>query len=386
MGPAGERSSSETARAGGSGPGGSQAGEPAVLLLPGDGIGPEVVEAARRVLEAAAHAHGLRIRFDEVLIGGAAIDQAGDPLPEATLEKARRARAVLLGAVGGPAWDDLPVDRRPEKGLLRLRQALGLFANIRPLPGFVAAYGRSPLKPELLRGVDLVVVRELTGGLYYGPRARRALEEGGEEAYDTLLYRTHEIERVARVAFDLARTRRPVGQRRVASIDKANVLTSSQLWRETVRRVAADYPDVTLEHLYVDNAAMQLVRDPGRFDVLLTGNLFGDILSDEAAALAGSLGVLPSASLGGPVPLFEPVHGSAPDLAGRGVANPVGTILSAALLFRYALGHEAAAAMIERAVEQALADGARTADLAGEGEGALATEEMTAAILERLRV
>lgn len=355
-----------------------------VLLLPGDGIGPEVVAAARRVLERAARAFGIALRFQEAPVGGAAIDQTGDPLPETTLAAAREADAVLLGAVGGPAWDDLPVDHRPEKGLLRLRQALGLFANIRPLPGFVAAWGRSPLRPELLQGVDLVVVRELTGGLYYGPRSRRALAGGGEEAYDTMLYRTHEIERVARVAFELARARRPPGERRVASVDKANVLTSSQLWRETVRRVAADYPDVSLEHLYVDNAAMQLIRDPRRFDVILTGNLFGDILSDEAAALAGSLGVLPSASLGGPVPLFEPVHGSAPDIAGRGVANPIGAILSAALLLKHGLNQPEAAGAIERAVEAALAGGARTPDLAGDGEAALTTQEMTEAILDRL--
>lgn len=358
--------------------------EATILLLPGDGIGPEIVGAARQVLETAAVRFGLRLRFEEAPIGGAAIDQAGEPLPEATLAAARRAQAVLLGAVGGPQWDELPVDRRPEKGLLRVRQALGLFANLRPLPGFVAAYGRSPLRPELLAGVDLVVVRELTGGLYYGPRARQAGPGGAEEAYDTMLYQTHEIERVARVAFDLARQRRPQGERRVASVDKANVLASSQLWRETVRRVAADYPDVHLEHLYVDNAAMQLIRDPGRFDVILTENLFGDILSDEAAALAGSLGVLPSASLGGSVPLFEPVHGSAPDIAGKGLANPIGTVLSGALLLRYSLGHEEAARAVEGAVEGALRDGARTADLVREGEAFLSTEQMTAAILERL--
>ena len=357
--------------------------EATILLLPGDGIGPEVVGAARQVLEAAAGRFGFRLRFEEALVGGAAIDATGEPLPEATLAAARRAQAVLLGAVGGPRWDELPVDRRPEKGLLQLRQALGLFANIRPLPGFVAAYGHSPLKPHLLAGVDLVVVRELTGGLYYGPRAREA-RGPGEAAYDTMLYHTHEIERVARVAFDLAQRRRPPGERRVASVDKANVLLSSQLWRETVRRVAADYPDVRLEHLYVDNAAMQLIRDPARFDVILTENLFGDILSDEAAALAGSLGVLPSASLGGSVPFFEPVHGSAPDIAEQGLANPIGTVLSAALLLRYSLGQETAARAVEAAVEGALRDGARTADLVGKGEAFLSTEEMTAAILERL--
>ncbi|HEY8530689.1 MAG TPA: 3-isopropylmalate dehydrogenase [Limnochorda sp.] len=359
--------------------------EALILLLPGDGIGPEVVDAARRVLEAAARRFGLRLRFEEALIGGAAIDATGEPLPEGTLAAARKAQAVLLGAVGGPRWDDLPVDRRPEKGLLGLRRALGLFANIRPLPGFVAAYGRSPLRAEYLAGVDLVVVRELTGGLYYGPRARQAAPGGEEEAYDTMLYRTHEIERVARVAFELARRRKAPGERRVASVDKANVLASSQLWRETVRRVAAGYPDVALEHLYVDNAAMQLIRDPRRFDVILTENMFGDILSDEAAALAGSLGVLPSASLGGPVPLFEPVHGSAPDIAGKGLANPIGTILSAALLLRYGLGHEAAARTVEEAVEGALREGARSADLAGPGEPYLTCAAMTDAIVERLR-
>lgn len=335
-----------------------------IVLLPGDGIGPEVTAEAVKVLRAISQSRGHALVFQDVVFGSAAIEKTGHPLPPATLEACRQADAILLGAVGGPHWDGLPPDRRPEAGLLSLRRHLDLFANLRPVRAFDALVGASPLRADVVRGTDMLIVRELTGGLYFGePRGRRT-EAGRRVAVDTLPYADDEIRRVARVAFDAARLRR----RRVTSVDKANVLHSSQLWREVVIEVARDYPDVTCDHALVDSTAMQLIRQPSTYDVIVTENLFGDILSDEAAGLVGSLGVLPSASMGAGKPsLYEPVHGTAPDIAGRGVANPVGAILSAALLLRYALGLTAEADAVERAVEQVLTDGARTFDIAAGG-------------------
>ena len=328
-----------------------------IALLPGDGVGPEVTAEAVRVLRAAADAFGFGLATSEHPVGGAGIDAAGDPLPSPTLDACLEADAVFLGAVGGPAWDRVDASLRPERGLLRLRARLGAFANLRPVsvPGALAA--RSPLRPERVAGTDLLIVRELTGGIYFGtPRGKT-----DTEAFDTMRYSTAEIERIARVAFEWARRR---GQR-VASVDKANVLASSALWRETVEALhIREFSDVELEHLYVDNAAMQIVQDPRRFDVVVTGNLFGDILSDLAATLPGSLGLLPSASVGGRTGLFEPVHGSAPDLAGRGLANPLAAILSAAMLLD-TVGLEDAATAVRGAVAHVLADGPLTPDLGG---------------------
>jgi 3-isopropylmalate dehydrogenase len=342
-----------------------------IVLLPGDGIGPEIIDSARRVLEALGD-----FDFDERIVGGASIDAHGTALADDVLDACRGADAVLLGAVGGPKWDTTdPAAPRPEQGLLGLRKGLGLYANLRPVRPSEALLGASPLREERIRGTDLLVVRELTGGIYFGESGR-----DGDRAHDDCAYTVEEVERIARVGFDAARRRRG----RVTSVDKANVLETSRLWRETVERVAADYGDVDLDHLLVDNAAMQLVSEPTRFDVIVTENLFGDILSDEAAMLTGSLGMLPSASLGGDGPgLFEPVHGSAPDIAGRGVANPLATLLSAAMMLRHGLGMAAEADRIEGAVEGVLASGLRTADLGG-GDGAATTAQVTAAILAAL--
>ncbi len=355
---------------------------PLVTVLPGDGIGPEVVEQAERVLRSVAP----DIELVRKPIGGSALDTFGHPLPGDTLESCRSSDAVLLGAVGGPKWDAVqPLELRPEiGGLLALRKALGLSANIRPAKTFPALVSASPLKRDA-GVVDLVVVRELTGGIYFGqPRERR---ENGRVAVDTCVYSVDEIEAVARVAFRVARQRRG----HVTSVDKANVLETSRLWRETVDRVAKEFPDVTLEHMLVDNCAMQLVRNPRRFDVIVTENLFGDVLSDEAAMLTGSLGMLPSASLrpgddggGRAFGLYEPAHGSAPDIAGRNVANPIATILSAAMLLRLSLGRSEAADRVERAVERVLDDGLRTRDLAAEGESVVGTSEMGDAILSKI--
>ncbi|WP_412069581.1 3-isopropylmalate dehydrogenase [Rubrivirga sp. IMCC43871] len=328
-----------------------------LALLPGDGIGPEVSAEAVRVLEAAGEVSGFAFETTEHAVGGAGIDACGDPLPRATLDACLLADAVFLGAVGGPDWDAVPPETRPERGLLRLRARLGAFANLRPVVVSDALAERSPLRPERVAGTDLLIVRELTGGIYFGlPRDRTATE-----AYDTMRYAVAEVERIARVAFDWAEKR----SGRVTSVDKANVLASSALWRDVVSRVGADeFPDVALEHLYVDHAAMEVVRDPRRFDVVVTGNLFGDVLSDLAATLPGTLGLLPSASLGGRAGLFEPVHGSAPDLAGRNVANPLAAILSAAMLLD-ALGEGAAADAVRAAVEAVVTDGPLTPDLGG---------------------
>jgi 3-isopropylmalate dehydrogenase len=336
-----------------------------ITLLPGDGIGPEVTAEAVRVLRAVAEAYDHEFTFEEQLIGGAAIKGGGLSLPRATMDSCLAADAVLLGAVGAPEFDALPPAGRPEAGLLTLRRALGGFANLRPVRWHDATASRSPLRPEVARGADILVVRELLGGLYFGePRGRETTAAGQSAAFNTMRYTAAEVERVARIAFEAARRRR----RRLASVDKANVLETSQLWRETVTRVAREYPDVAVEHLYVDACAMHLVAAPLRFDVLLTENLFGDILSDEAAVLAGSLGMLASATVGGAVDLYEPVHGSAPDLAGRGLANPLGAILSAAMLLRHTARLEQEARVVEEAVGAVLEAGHRTPDLAAEGE------------------
>ncbi len=328
-----------------------------ITLLPGDGIGPEVVAETRKTLETLAPLFDLTFDFSEQLIGGIAIDETGSPLPEATLQACKQADAVLLGAVGGPKWSDPAAAVRPEQGLLAIRKELGLYANLRPVKIFPQLIAASSLRPDVLAGVDMLVVRELTGGVYFGPR-----QEGEQEAYDTMLYTRPEIERVVRVAARAARGRRG----KLTSVDKANVLASSRLWRQTVvRLMAEEFPDVELEHLLVDATTMHLIRRPADFDVIVSGNLFGDILTDEAAMLAGSMGMLPSASLGdGKAGLFEPIHGSAPDIAGQGIANPLATILSAAMLLRHSLGEEDAARAIETAVERALDAGYRTPDLA----------------------
>ncbi len=343
-----------------------------VLLLPGDGIGPEVVGAAREVLEAASSAFGLELAFEEGEIGAAAIRSSGEPLPEETARLARESDAVLLGAVGHPDFDGAEV--RPEAGLLALRRELGVFANLRPVSALPSLLSSSPLKPELVEGVDLLIVRELTGGIYFGEK-----EEGTERASDLCLYSREEVERVARVAFEAARLRKG----RVTSVDKANVLATSRMWRWVVAEVGKEYPDVELDNLLVDAAAMFLVREPSRFDVILTENMFGDILSDEAAVLPGSMGMLPSASLGeeGSPGLFEPVHGSAPDIAGTGRANPYATILSAAMMLRYSLGSPEAAGAIEGAVRSAMEGGALTADLGGQAT----TQEAKEAVIRHLK-
>lgn len=344
-----------------------------IAVLAGDGIGQEVVPEAVRVLQAVARGAGFGLELEPALVGGAALDATGEPLPPKTLELCRQAHAILFGAVGGPRWDDLPPERRPERGLLMLRKELDLYANLRPARCFPMLVDASPLKREVVEGTDLMVIRELTGGLYFGePRGLETLADGDVRAVNTMAYTSREIERVARVAFDVARQRR----RRLTSVDKANVLVVSRLWREVVSRVGREYPDVALEHVLVDNCAMALVAEPTRFDTLVTENTFGDILSDEAAILAGSMGMLPSASLGTGVGLFEPVHGTAPDIAGQGVANPIAAILSAAMLLRYALGRAEDGARVERAVEQVLAAGHRTRDLAPRGARVVGTREM----------
>jgi len=347
-----------------------------VVVLPGDGIGPEVAASAARVLGAVAKRFGHVFDLEPHSIGASALRADGKPLPPRTLDACLASDAVFLAAVGDPAFDANPPERRPEAGLLALRKALGVFANLRPARLLSGLNGAGPLKPEVARGLDLVIVRELTGGLYYG--TPRRLDLAGGEAVNTLPYTTAEIERVAEVAFRLARGRR----RLVTSVDKSNVLETSQLWRAVVTEVGLRYPDVTLEHQLVDSCAMSLVLTPGRYDVLVMENLFGDILSDECGALVGSLGLLPSASLGDGPGLFEPVHGSAPALAGKGIANPVGAILSAALLLRHGLALADEASAVERAVEAALAAGARTADLSpAGGAGILSTTAMTDAIV-----
>jgi 3-isopropylmalate dehydrogenase len=335
-----------------------------ITLLAGDGIGPEITAVARELLDAVSRRHGFELLYDEQPIGGAAIDSTGDPLPPSTLEACREADAVLLAAIGSPQYDSLPREKRPESGLLGLRAGLGLFANLRPVKIIPALAGASSLKPEVIEGVDLLVVRELTGGVYFGTPKGRVEADGHVRAFNTMAYSDFEIDRIARVGFDLALQRGG----RLCSVDKANVLDVSQLWRDRVEAIATDYPDVALSHMYVDNAAMQLVRAPKQFDVILTSNLFGDILSDEAAMLTGSIGMLPSASLGSSGPgLFEPIHGSAPDIAGQDLANPMAMVLSAAMLLRIGLKQNAAATDLEAAVERTLEAGFRTGDLMAEG-------------------
>jgi 3-isopropylmalate dehydrogenase len=354
---------------------------PKILILPGDGIGPEVIDEALRVLEALRERHGLSCDVERGLIGGAAIDGHGVPLPSETLGKAERADAILMGAVGGPQWDGIARELRPERGLLKIRAALGLYANLRPALCFDELADASTLKPDILRGLDLLIVRELTGGIYYGEPRGIVTEQGVRVGINTERYAEPEIERIVRTAFELARLRR----KRVCSVDKANVLESSQLWREVAERVAREFTDVQLSHLYVDNAAMQLVRAPKQFDVMVTGNIFGDILSDIAAQLTGSIGMLPSASLNAQGRgLYEPVHGSAPDIAGQGKANPLATILSLAMLLRYSLKRGDLADRVEHAVKRVLASGLRTADIARPGAPAISTSAMGRAVLESL--
>ena len=344
-----------------------------VVLLSGDGIGPEITAVTRQLLDVVSERHGFQLDFDEQLIGGAAIDATGEPLPVTTLEACRSADAVLMAAIGSPRFDSLPREKRPESGLLALRSGLKLFANLRPVKIVPALIEASSLKPDVIDGVDLMVVRELTGGIYFGQPKGRVEADGEERGFNTMTYSASEVDRIAKVAFELARERGG----RLCSVDKANVLDVSQLWRDRADAMAPSSADVEVSHLYVDNAAMQLVRAPRQFDVLLTGNLFGDILSDEAAMLTGSIGMLPSASLGSDGPgLFEPVHGSAPDIAGEDKANPMAMVLSAAMMLRIGLKQKAAADALERAVDRVLAAGFRTGDLMAEGCTQLGCEAM----------
>jgi 3-isopropylmalate dehydrogenase len=352
-----------------------------IAVLPGDGIGPEIMAQAVRVMDA-LRTDGLKIELESAAVGGAGYEAAGDPLPASTLDLARKADAVLFGAVGGPKYDVLERKLRPEQGLLRLRKELGLFANLRPAVLYAELAGASTLRPEVVAGLDIMILRELTGDIYFGqPRGRRTNASGEREGFDTMLYTAGEIERIAKVGFEIARKR----NRRVCSVDKANVLDTSTLWRDVVTEVGKQYTDVELTHMYVDNAAMQLVRAPKQFDVIVTGNMFGDILSDEASMLTGSIGMLPSASLDGRNKgLYEPIHGSAPDIAGKDIANPLGTILSAAMLLRYSFNQEQAAGRVERAVRKVLADGLRTSDIYQEGCRKVGTRQMGDAVLAAL--
>ncbi len=358
-----------------------------IVVLPGDGIGPEVISSAMDVLKAIAEKFNHEIHFEKQLLGGCAIDERGTALPDETLDACLKADAVLLGAVGGPKWDDPAAKQRPEQGLLGIRKALGLYANLRPVKPHPDLLDASPLRRERLEGVDLLVVRELTGGIYFGEPRERRFQNGEFHAIDTMAYSQSEIRRVTRLAFEIADQRR----NKLTSIDKANVLENSRLWRQTVTKVATDYPEVILEHLLVDAAAMHLLTRPATFDVMVTANLFGDILTDEASVLSGSMGNLPSASLGEimnrhgyPRGLFEPIHGSAPDIAGQGIANPIGAILSAAMMLRHSLGLEQEALAVEKAVDDALAKGCRTVDLARGDQKALSTEEITRVIVQNI--
>lgn len=352
-----------------------------VLLLPGDGIGQEVVAAATQVMQAAAQQSGCNLEISEALVGGAAIDATGEPLPSATLAAAEQVDAVLLGGVGGPKWDDLPTHLRPEKGLLGLRQGLGLFANLRPALLSAPLAAASSLKAELVADLDILIIRELTGGIYFGEPRGVEIRDNERVGFNTLVYSEHEIERIARVGFELAAKRNG----KLCSVDKANVLEVSQLWREKVTALAPEYPNVELSHMYVDNAAMQLVRAPKQFDVIVTGNMFGDILSDVAAMLTGSLGMLPSASLAASgTGLYEPVHGTAPDIAGQDLANPLATILSVGMMFRYSLDLPEAADRIDNAVAKVLEQGHRTADIAAAGTDPVGCQAMGKLVLEQL--
>jgi 3-isopropylmalate dehydrogenase len=353
-----------------------------IAILPGDGIGPEIVGQAQRVLDLLRE-EGLPLTVESAPMGGAGYDAAGDPLPEATLALARKSDAILMGAVGGPKYDTLPRELRPEQGLLRIRKALSLFANLRPALLYPELAAASSLRPEIVAGLDILIVRELTGDIYFGqPRGRRRNANGHDEGFDTMHYSVPEIERIARVGFEAARKR----SKRLCSVDKANVLDTSILWREAVTALGKGYPDVALSHMYVDNAAMQLVRNPKQFDVIVTGNMFGDILSDEASMLAGSIGMLPSASLDAQQKgLYEPIHGSAPDIALQDKANPLATILSLAMMFRYSLGRADIAERIERAVRKVLQQGLRTSDIALPGEKIVGTRAMGDGVIAALR-
>jgi 3-isopropylmalate dehydrogenase len=353
-----------------------------IAVLPGDGIGPEIIAEAVKVLERLRRDFKLEIELREAPVGGAGYDSAGHPLPPQTLRLAKRCDAILLGAVGGPKWEKLERRLRPEQGLLGLRGKLQLFANLRPAILYPQLASASPLKPEVVSGLDIMIVRELAGGIYFGrPRGIRTLASGERRGFNTMTYRESEVERIARVGFEIARGRR----RRVCSVEKANVLETGELWREVVARVGKDFPDVELSHMYVDNAALQLVRDPRQFDVIVTGNLFGDILSDEAAMLTGSIGMLPSASLDAKGKgMYEPIHGSAPDIAGKGMANPLATILSVAMMLRHTLGEIEHARHIEAAVGRVLDQGLRTADIWSEGTRKVGTAEIGDAVVAAL--
>ncbi len=344
-----------------------------VAVIKGDGIGSEIVDEAIKVLDAVSINSEFELKYEEVLMGGCAYDVHGDPLPKETIEVCLNSDAILFGAIGGEKWDNLPRDKRPESGLLRLRSTLELFANFRPVKVFDELVDASSLKTSIVKGVDLLVVRELTGGIYFGqPR-----EKEETRAYNTMVYTKDEIVRIAKMAFEAAELR----GKKVCSVDKANVLEVSQLWRETVEEVAKDYPDVSLSHMYVDNAAMQLVRDPKQFDVILTGNIFGDILSDEASQISGSIGLLPSSSVGGKVGLYEPIHGSAPDIAGQGIANPIATISSASMMLRFAFGEVKAADKIDSAIVEFLKEGYRTKDLASFGASEVCSTQEAGSII-----
>lgn len=353
-----------------------------VLILPGDGIGPEIVGQAKKVLELVNEKHKLGLELDEALIGGAAIDATGKPLPEETISKAKDSDAILLGAVGGPKWESLDMSIRPEKGLLGIRSNLDLFGNLRPAILYPQLADASSLKPEVVAGLDILIVRELTGGIYFGqPRGVHTLENGEREGFNTYRYNESEIIRIGRVAFEMAMKR----DKRVCSVDKANVLEVTELWREIMEELSKEYPEVELSHMYVDNAAMQLVRAPKQFDVIVTGNMFGDILSDAAAMLTGSIGMLPSASLNAQGQgMYEPCHGSAPDIAGQGIANPLATILSVAMMLRYSLNASEAADDIEKAVSVVLDQGLRTPDIYAEGSEKVSTEQMGQTVLNAL--
>ncbi len=352
-----------------------------IVALPGDGVGREVTTEAVRVLYEVGKKFKLDFQITEGLVGGASLDKYGTPIKDDLLEECKNANAVLLGAIGGPKWDDYPLEKRPEKGLLRLRKEMQVYSNLRPVKIYDCLNSSSTLKPEILSGVDLLIVRELTGGLYFGEPKKIEEYEDQERAVDTMEYFSSEIERIADAAFIAAQIRR----KKVTSVDKANILATSQLWRRIVEKTAENYPDISLEHMLVDNCAMQLIRYPGQFDVILTENTFGDILSDEASMLSGSLGMLPSASLGNKTGLYEPVHGSAPDIAGKNSANPIGAISSASLMLRYSFKQENAADLIDNTVEKVLAEGNRTKDIFKEGDILTATSEMGDKIIEKIR-
>jgi 3-isopropylmalate dehydrogenase len=340
-----------------------------IAVIKGDGIGPEIVDEAIKVLDAVSVKQGFELSYHEYLMGGAAIDVTGIPLPDETVSGSLNSDAILFGAIGGPKWDDLPREKRPESGLLKLRKELGVYANLRPAIVYDELVNASSLKPDIVKGVDIMVVRELIGGIYFGePKGRE-----GDKAYNTMVYTKDEVKRIAKRAFEIAMKR----GKKVCSVDKANVLDVSQLWRDTVEEVAKDYPEVELSHMYVDNAAMQLIRDPKQFDVMLTGNIFGDILSDEASMLSGSIGLLPSASVGDKAALYEPIHGSAPDITGQGIANPIATIASASMMLRFTLGEVEAADKIDEAIAKALSEGYRTKDISNfDAKETVTTSEM----------